>query len=428
MRLWHTASWEAAGALQDHSDQLRSLAISSDGTRLASVGFDGATYIYELPSGALLHRLVDNGAAGTIVGVNSAAFAHTVPELATAGRGGFVWLWNLNDGSLKARLKPSETHLDSIAYSPNDRSIAVCGEDYQVHVWEGDPERVFSPSAHFRMATRVWSVTFRDNDELVATSDDGAVRVWSRLLAPDRTRISLQRPGLHYPRVALTLDGSHAVVLYGGEMFVVDVANASSRVAIAQIEEGITAAAISPDGKTLAVTDAAHQLTFWNVAGWQKGPSWPFPAMNVAKLSFLAGGRFLAVYSHGGAMFYFDVATHAIMKRSTIEGNNAALRQSIVCLGPAAESDGLFHTTDKLDILEAGKSIWRQAGPGPQWKALAWSPDGRRIAACAEDSSVHVWSAVSATPNLSLQPTASSTTWCFLPTGGRLQEQEPMHE
>jgi len=393
VRLWNTATWEEAGVLRNHTDQLRSISISSDGTRLASVGFDGAACVYELPSGRLLHKMIHHDASGKVVGINAVAFAHRPPELATAGRDGLVWLWNRSDGSPKARFQVSEMHLDSIAYSRDDSAIAVSGEDNQVHVWETGRERMYSPTVHFRMGDRVWSVRFRDTDELFATSDDGEVRRWNRLRTPDRIRIS-GIAGSHHPRVALTPDGKYVVVL-SGELFVVDVANTSSRITLAPGSEGITAVAVSPDGKTLAVADAECQLTFWDVAGWRKGTSWRIPANNVACLSFIANGRLLAAYAPGGSVFYFDTSTHTIVKRAAIQSDNEYTPPSVICLGPAAESDEVFGTTHDLEIWAAGKPIWRQPGRGPNlfWTTVAWSPDGRRIAASAADSSIHIWSA-----------------------------------
>ncbi|HEX8200095.1 MAG TPA: WD40 repeat domain-containing protein, partial [Isosphaeraceae bacterium] len=90
VRTWDVASGEAKADLRGHEDRARTIAFSSDGTLLASGGYDATVRLWDIASGA--ERAVLRGHGGNVYDV---AFAPDGRTLATCGVDSTVRLWDL---------------------------------------------------------------------------------------------------------------------------------------------------------------------------------------------------------------------------------------------------------------------------------------------------------------------------------------------
>jgi hypothetical protein len=71
--------------------------------------------------------------------VFAVAFHPDGTRLATGGRDGAVWLWDLNRGEAVARLPGHITYVRSLAFSPDGTTLASGSGDFTVRLWDTAP-------------------------------------------------------------------------------------------------------------------------------------------------------------------------------------------------------------------------------------------------------------------------------------------------
>ena len=66
---------------------------------------------------------------------------YQVQRLATGGRDGAVWLWDLERGEPVARLPGHTSYIWSLAFSPDGATLASGSGDFTVRLWDTAPLR-----------------------------------------------------------------------------------------------------------------------------------------------------------------------------------------------------------------------------------------------------------------------------------------------
>jgi WD40 repeat protein len=231
-----------------------------------------------------------------------------------------------------------------LAVSPNGERAAVAYTTGRVALWNLKLGTVRTWSAH---TSSVGSVTFsRDSRLLVTTGDDRLIRVWS----VDRLQ--------------------QEAVIRGHE-------------------HGVYAAALSPDGETLVTGGGARQegeIKVWDfppVKDWSPLPS---PArLPLHSACFVAGGRSLVTLRFDTAeVQHNDPITGKLMRTTPfpekMDANSLATspgRHGHVAVGGSTGRIGMV-------LSGATSGIVRKAHEEPV-EALAFTPDGKRLASAAND-------------------------------------------
>lgn len=161
--------------LHGHSDRVRSVAYSPDGTLIASASRDNTIILWHAATGKPALPPLE----GHTDYVNSVAFSPDGEMLVSGSADGTLRLWNVATGELVG--EPLEGHADavwSVAYSPDGTLIASGSADTTVRLWDvatGEP--VGEPlQGHTDI---VYAVAFTpDGGRLASGSGDLTVRLW----------------------------------------------------------------------------------------------------------------------------------------------------------------------------------------------------------------------------------------------------------
>ncbi|MEU9987111.1 hypothetical protein AB0E10_09950 [Streptomyces sp. NPDC048045] len=346
-RIWHIGNGPRArppAVLAGHSAIVWSVAFSPDGRTLVSVG--GSELFWDVTDPAHPKRV------STVPGgAYQAAFSPDSRLFATSDR-----LLDLRDLSLA-------THDDvvtSLAFAPGGHLLASAGWDGTARLWQVTGGRALWPLAVLRGHTKfVRSVAFSpDGRTLVTASEDTTVRIWD-VTDPHRPRLtSVLTPGAgEVAGAGFGRDGRLLAVWAHRAAGLWDLTDPGRPRRLGRIAEGgpdVTMASFRPDGRTLVTsTGESGSLRFWDISD----PRSPRERASPFRSEPLTNGMF----------------------------------------SPDNRTLAAFRRTDKtvwlIDISDLGRpvKVTQLQASGSWLYALAFSADGRRLAAGAGDGKALLW-------------------------------------
>jgi WD40 repeat protein/serine/threonine protein kinase len=175
LQFWDVASQRAAGTIARDASNIVQVALSADGSLLATGHKDGAVCLWNSATRQQLHRFVGQPGAAVL----SLAFSPVEPLLAASGFGGNIALYNTSSMEMVPPLLKAHTgRVTSIAFSPDGRTLASAGEGGGLKLWNVAMHQVaLALKGHVGV---VKGVTFsRDSTLMVSCGLDGTVRLWS---------------------------------------------------------------------------------------------------------------------------------------------------------------------------------------------------------------------------------------------------------
>lgn len=264
VKLWDLKTGTVQSSLGPHAGKVEALAISPDGTRLATVtevgdGVPGEVKLWDLSTGTLRADL-----RGHADGVNCVAFSADGSMLATGDRAGQIRLWEVDAAATKGEIP--KAHGDSIrtlAFTPDGKSLVSGSWDHEARLWDVQSRReriVFRGHAE-----GIWGLSISPDGALLATaSSDHTVKLWD--LRTGAERRTLPAHAREVSSVAFSPDGR--LLATGGwdrRVKIWDADTGQERVAFPGHEDAVWSVAFSPDGRTLVSGGLDRKIRLWNV-------------------------------------------------------------------------------------------------------------------------------------------------------------------
>ncbi len=406
VRVWNIAAAEEVVVLPGHSDTTRSVSWSPGGSLVASGGQDHTIRLWNLRDQVQVANL--RGHSGAVLGVD---FSPDGARLLSASDDGTVRLWNTEDGAQMGVLRGFTNEITLLALRPAPEGapssdVAVMAERGGLVrlvdlVTGAEIERLPVPPAEIA----AWSP---DGARLALGEPGGQVRVWD--VAAERTVHLLM--GANTTVDALAWSPNGALIAVGGPAGLIELWNATSGERLRALDQSpgwVTALAWSPDGTRLAAGSTDHSVTVWSV-----GEAFAQP---VADLLALPEGE-----SSAGQPDSTPLPT-------AVAADSAARR----LIGHAGRINALAWSPDgtRLASASADKTavVWMNSGRtrvtlyGPaDWVSdVAWTPDGSMVAGASFDGAIWLWNARTGEP---LRILADHTGWVarviISPDGRRL--------
>jgi WD40 repeat protein/tRNA A-37 threonylcarbamoyl transferase component Bud32 len=361
-----------------------------DNDYLLSGGADKTVCLWQAATGKLESRLPALPEAVECVAV------HPSGELFAAGcKDGTIVVWETKRNRELYRLEGHGLAAHHIAFHPRASQLAIAQPDATVRVWNlGEQETAATLRGHTGAVNQVGFSP--DAAYLASVSEDQTLRLWN--------------PG-NYGQAPLKTYRDHAGALlclaFSGEGNLLASTGRDGTLVIrsfrtrpaAAVWKGHTsevrAVAWSGDGKMLASSrgpkaganepNAGSEVIVWDPASEKPRLTITAHAQRVVALGFQPGGTLLATASFDGTARLWDTATGELVRQLGEPG------------GPyhalAWSPDGRRLATT-CELIEAGEqftrlTVWEAATGAVAWTlkdprwwidALAWSPDGRYIA------------------------------------------------
>ncbi|TMC19863.1 MAG: hypothetical protein E6J33_05000 [Chloroflexi bacterium] len=209
-----------------HSDRVRAVAWSPDGSRIASAGADQTVQIWDIITGNHICTCLGHTDA-----VSALAWSPDGRRIASASNDKTVQVWDADNGQKIFAYTSHSDWVNAVAWSPDGKRIASAGIDKTVRIWDATTGRhIYTYRGHSDWVRAVaWSP---DGSRIASASDDQTVHVWD----------AERPPGM------LQLRNPLAVNAYRGH------------------SDRVNAVAWSPDGKRIASASHDQTVQLWDAS------------------------------------------------------------------------------------------------------------------------------------------------------------------
>jgi RNA polymerase sigma factor (sigma-70 family) len=380
VRLWDAASGVETACLRGHKSIVFGLTWSADGKTLVSVGNDGMIFVWDVA--ARRRRISWEGHPGSMA--VAAAISPDGKLLASGGGDRTLMLWDLATGKEVRRLGGDERLVQSVAFSPDGKSLAAASD---VPFFNGavrqDPGVV-----------RLWDVV---SGKLRWEKEEETGGATSVAFAPDdKTVASAGNDSAIHIRNVTTGDQVRKIQVPEGRISVECLMSRNGRVPQKGYScGGVLGLAYSPDGKWLASASYDGTVRIWEPRTGRQVHILRGHSREATGVSFSPDSKTLASCGRDHTIRLWDIASGK--ERQTRQGHTGAVIALAVSRDGRRLVSAGFDRAVRLWDSKSGAEQCAVRGPGHEANFVALSPNGQIVAAAGDDV-IQLWDTATARP------------------------------
>lgn len=286
----------------EHHDQVKSVAFSPDGKRLASASRDQSVKVLDATTGQIIVRL--NGHTGL---VKSVAFCSDRKRLASASSDNTVKVWDVTSGQLTRTLNGHTSEVWCVAFSPDGKRLASASQDGTVKVWDTTSGKLML-TLNGRGGKLFWSVAFSPDGKRLASASffDPTVEIWDA--TNGEMTLNLKGHTREVESVAFSPDGKRLASASSDKSVKVwDAITGQEILTMKGHADRVSCVAFSPDGKRLASAGGDRTVRVWDVTTGQEMLALNGHTDSVNGVAFSPDGELLASASDDKAVKVWDI-------------------------------------------------------------------------------------------------------------------------
>ncbi|KAG0286893.1 hypothetical protein BGZ96_009091 [Linnemannia gamsii] len=342
IRIWSAESGETLHFLREHQDDVCCVRFSPSGQRLLSGSKDWSVRTWDVKTGEHLSVIGSN-----VEPMLAVAYSPDGRQLATSGREGHIRLWNADTEEWLRTLIGHVSSVMDLSYSPNSNQLAACDKNSIVRLWDVHTGECLSTLTGHRYP--ISTVVYSPKGDFIASGAyDGTVRLWKA--------------------------GEEAAV--------------SDAISDGQFDNAICVD-ISRDGKMIVSGHVDNTVQFRDILTGEpkailKGHFSPLIAIVYSPCY-----KWVASSSQDCEVRLWCTRTGETVH--VLEGHEKAIWAVAFSTDSAWVASASKDRTARVWNTETGKLKFILDGHQDEFNDVAFSPDGERIATCSDDHTARVW-------------------------------------
>jgi WD40 repeat protein/serine/threonine protein kinase/TPR repeat protein len=352
-----------------HTDRVRSVAFSPDGSRVVTGSFDKTAHVWDAGTGQ--HIVLLSGHADRVI---SAGFSPDGQRIVTGSYDKTARIWDVTTGREVMRLSGHTDRVRSVAFSPDGRFIATASYDKTARIWNAATgAEIGVLSGHTEVVT---SVAYSpDGRYIVTASYDKTARIW-------------------------------------------DVATRKSIILLSGHTDRMTSAAFSPDGRRIVTASGDKTARIWDVVTGAEIKRMIGHTQLVASAAFSPDGQRVVTAAYDKTARIWDAVTS--QQITVLSGHTDMVETAAFSPDGRRVITGSSDTTARIWDA-AGREITRLSGHTDSLPSALFSPDGRRVVTSSFDRTARIWDVATGKQTLLLSGHLDRVTWAaFSPDGQRV--------
>jgi WD40 repeat protein len=371
-----------------HVGAVQCLGLIPGGESLITGGEDKSVRVWEVTSGKQLRSF-----QGHMTKVSAVAARADGKQIASASEDGAIRLWDISTSDDHKALREATDSLWAVTYSPDGKRVAAAGADKTIRVYNPETGKLEATLSGAKAAVTSLAF-FPDSNRLAAAGGDKLVTIWD----VDKKQVLTQLTGHDSAILSVAVSEDGELIVTGSADSTVRGFRPSEAKALWQWKgrPAVCAVAIRKGKKTVAAGLADGTLTTLDVSsGTPKEPTTQSAHVaGVACLAYSPDGQRLASVGGDGAVRIWSVAANgSLTPLARFEGQSrpASVTGYSPLTGVAFSPDGRYVAAVGADAVvrvwdvETKSEVRGLRGHTDWITAVAFSPDGRFIATVGVD-------------------------------------------
>ena len=343
IKIWDFASGRELRTLRGHEGEVGPVAFSPGGNRVISGSMDKTIRVWDVKTGDELMKLIGHGTE-----VQSVGFSHDGKRILSDIGGRTIKVWNVANGDERIELKGNKAKILTAVFSPDDKLIVSGSKDGLVKVWNASTGRqIMTLRGH---QDDVSSVMFSPNGaRIVSGSWDSTVKIWDASNGNELKKLEGHKDRVY--EVAFSPDGRRIISASRDKAVKSwDATNGTVLTTLYGHVDQVLSVAFSPVGNQIISGGLDKTIKVWDLDTDRE------------RIRLADKGRVFGFSPEG--------------ERIVVSGENAIIK--VLDVGTGTELMSLRgHDHDKSSVI----------------LGASFSPDGKRIISSAMDKTSKVWDA-----------------------------------